>query len=264
MSAPRFARVPPAAAMASRVHARALRVLIAICTSADPSGRAWPGVTEIARRTGLVRGKIPELVKSLESAGLIAVERRPGRDNLYTVNYEAELSPPTGTVSVPVQGDSDALEVSPSTGVPVQGDCPRPGVSPPTETTVPAHGYEVSPPTGTKHLKSSPEQRPHSLPLAPQTASLDLPPDRTDPAAEIFGDGKTWLVEASGKSDAAARKLLGRWRRDHGDGKVVEVLAAAKVEQPSEPVAWIEAAFKARSAPRGRFDPPAFRKGDIL
>ncbi len=249
---PRFARVPLAAAAAANLHARELRVLIAICTSADRNGRAWPGVTEIGRRTQIDRGKIPELIKRLEAAGLILVERRPGGGNTYTINFGAELPPPTGTVDA-AEDNADVSLVSPPRGtvsVPAQGDseCPRAG---------------VSPPTGTKQIEQIYEEaKASSGAEAPQVNGDSA--ERGDLKTMVFGFGRRWLAAATGKSDPAARRLLGKWCSEHGDGKVIEVLIAARDANPADPVPWIVAALKARGSTRGRFDPPAFRRGDIL
>jgi hypothetical protein len=43
----------------------------------------------------------------------------------------------------------------------------------------------------------------------------------------------------SGLTDPNARSMLGRWRQSFGDGAVLEVLAAAEAESPSDVVAWM-------------------------
>lgn len=153
----RFAALPLAAA-ASNIPARAFRVLVAICASADAAGCAWPGVTEISRRTGIPRKKIPAEVKRLELARLIRVERQPGRGSVYGINYEPEPSPQVGTATVPPGGDSD-----------------EPGVSPETVPTVPSDGTKPSPQVGTKQtIEQTIEQR------REHTPSLSLG-ERVDP-----------------------------------------------------------------------------------
>ena len=108
----RFAAVPMAAA-ASSLPARSLRVLIAICASADQGGTAWPGVTEISRRTGIARRHVSGEVDRLASAGLIEVERHPGRGNVYAINYGA-VSPQAVIATVTPGGDSGAGKTAPT------------------------------------------------------------------------------------------------------------------------------------------------------
>ena len=53
-------------------------------------------------------------------------------------------------------------------------------------------------------------------------------------------------------SPGAARSLLGRWLRDAKDDarKVLRAIEDAHEQQAADPVAWIEAALKGRSAQR--------------
>jgi hypothetical protein len=56
----------------------------------------------------------------------------------------------------------------------------------------------------------------------------------------------------TGKPDAAARSLIGKWLRDAKDDarKVLRTIEDAQEQNAAEPVAWIEAALKARPAQR--------------
>ncbi len=68
-----------------------------------------------------------------------------------------------------------------------------------------------------------------------------------DDARKTFGVCLAFLIE-NGKDEKGARKLLGRWRRDHGDGAVQAAVAKARSNATSEPVAFIEACL--RTGPR--------------
>lgn len=60
------------------------------------------------------------------------------------------------------------------------------------------------------------------------------------PAAVIFGTCLNYLVTTCGQKEDAARKILGVWRRDHGDWQVIEaVTAASRRDDISDPVGWI-------------------------
>lgn len=64
----------------------------------------------------------------------------------------------------------------------------------------------------------------------------------------LFREGLASLRQITGKNEAAARALLGRWLRDARDDarKVLRTIDDAHEQQVADPVAWIEAALKAR------------------
>lgn len=60
--------------------------------------------------------------------------------------------------------------------------------------------------------------------------------------------GRSILME-SGKTDQAARSMIGAWRRDYGDPAVLSALAAAQEKSPSDPIPWIRRRLEARMVP---------------
>lgn len=90
-------------------------------------------------------------------------------------------------------------------------------------------------------------------------ASGGEPPlDAVDPVKMIFDLGVALLVDET-TTPAAARSLIGRWRKHHGDGLVLEAVNEAKVRTVSQPKEWITAWLKRRSATR-----PDLFGGDAL
>lgn len=69
-----------------------------------------------------------------------------------------------------------------------------------------------------------------------------------DPAKLVFDSGVS-LLKAAGKTDGAARGIIGRWRRDHGDATIIEAIGNCQRSGASEPVSWITASLA--SGPRG-------------
>lgn len=72
-------------------------VLLVLAEHANAStGECWPSETRIAARAGLHEGTVRRAVKALESAGLIVVQRTPGRVNRYLLLVEpvARLADP--------------------------------------------------------------------------------------------------------------------------------------------------------------------------
>lgn len=78
-------------------------------------------------------------------------------------------------------------------------------------------------------------------------ALIDLPLNevaRADLKSRIFGPALDWLAEQSGRPKVKLRSMVGRWCRDHGDGRVLEALTDASRNGAVEPVAWIERVLK--------------------
>lgn len=74
----------------------------------------------------------------------------------------------------------------------------------------------------------------------------------------VFGEGKAWLAEKTGKPSQSFGSLIGKWCKDHGEEAVLLALVAAQKEDPAEPVAWIEGRFKPRSGDGGFRAPPSW------
>lgn len=76
---------------------------------------------------------------------------------------------------------------------------------------------------------------------APHTSPSDTNVSAgNEPAKTMFDMGVALLV-GSGSTPAAARSLIGRWRKDHGEPAVIEALREATARSISEPRAWITA-----------------------
>lgn len=90
-----------------------------------------------------------------------------------------------------------------------------------------------------------------ALGASPPAASQPAAPKAIDLKAAVFGSGVP-LLTGSGLTDPNARSILGRWRQGFGDGPVLEVLAAAEAEAPSDLVAWMSATLETRYGRRGK------------
>lgn len=64
-----------------------------------------------------------------------------------------------------------------------------------------------------------------------------------DLASIIFTKGVDYL-KASGVKDRSARSLLGKWRKEHGDGATIEALGKAQREGAIDPVQYVEGVFR--------------------
>jgi uncharacterized protein YdaU (DUF1376 family) len=86
---------------------------------------------------------------------------------------------------------------------------------------------------------SLPEARSQSIPLSNDNG---VP----DPEKIMFDTGVR-LLKATGKSEAQARTLIGKWKRDHGVPEVIMGIAEAARLGITEPVAWLEARWRTRT-----------------
>lgn len=84
-----------------------------------------------------------------------------------------------------------------------------------------ANGYAPPPPPS----KKSSEDK----------SSGDKPPD---PVKELFDLGVS-ILKATGSTEKEARSLIGKWRKDHGEEKVLAVLIACRTKAISNPVEWV-------------------------
>lgn len=78
------------------------------------------------------------------------------------------------------------------------------------------------------------------------TPSTPFSNENADPEKILFDNGIK-ILTAGGSTEAKARSLLGKWKRDHGAPTVISALSAAKREGAIEPVAFVEAALKLRA-----------------
>jgi hypothetical protein len=77
---------------------------------------------------------------------------------------------------------------------------------------------------------------------APKTASID---------GLCFGHGVA-ILTAAGKSETAARTLVGKWRKDYGAGEVIAALGQCQREGPVDPVAYIQKTLSTRRRKSGQ------------
>lgn len=92
-----------------------------------------------------------------------------------------------------------------------------------------------------------PDANRNSTSPTPTPLPLDIKSNgATDPEKVMFDSGVELLCGA-GKPEPQARSILGKWKRDHGAGLVIEALARAKREGAIEPVSFVEGCLKTHS-----------------
>lgn len=71
-------------------------------------------------------------------------------------------------------------------------------------------------------------------------ASGGAPP--ADPLKQVFDLGVE-LLTATGATEKQARSLLGKWRKSHGEAKVLQGLLDCRTKAISNPIEWLERRF---------------------
>lgn len=78
-----------------------------------------------------------------------------------------------------------------------------------------------------------------------------------------FRSGLRVLTDG-GTPEAQARSMIGKWRRDFGDGAVLDVLARCHAEAPEEPIPWITATLRNRYGRKSAHPAPELDSNNAL
>lgn len=97
-----------------------------------------------------------------------------------------------------------------------------------------ASGTKTEPKGGQKGTK---EEQVNNIPVGGADKSAP------DLASQIFGQGLAYL-KSCGVKDKNARSLLGKWRKQHGDGATIEALGKSQREGAIDPVQYVEGVFR--------------------
>lgn len=85
---PRFGRlsiIPAAAVFDTRLGNADVRVLCALGTFADKSGKCWPATTTLAEKLGISDRRVRSCLRKLETCGHLSTEHRPGQRSIYLI-----------------------------------------------------------------------------------------------------------------------------------------------------------------------------------
>ena len=93
-----------------------------------------------------------------------------------------------------------------------------------------------------KPIGLSPDNQDEKLSLTTTTNTNSVSSDdetaAPDPIKALFDRGVSILTNAGAK-DAAARSLIGKWRKEFGVAAVLEAISVAENELPSEPIGFL-------------------------
>lgn len=197
-----------------------------------------PSYQTIADATGLSRDTVMTSVKNLETIGIIKVNRsvevgsRAAKgqrlpSNSFTINFD-----PTCWSEIPTTPSrKNRPPQSKITTTPVaNSDYPQ--------SEKPVEGSRKSRP---KHRKEETGKDEHSN--RTRAAGADV---AVNVATIIFDNGRRYL-QKNGIEEKQARSMLGRWRRDFGDDRLLNALREAHRQGVSEPIAFITAALRSQT-----------------
>lgn len=102
--------------------------------------------------------------------------------------------------------------------------------------------------TSTKHQPT--KEQDNNIPVGAAEKSA-----ASDPVKLMFDSGRE-LLSGAGKSNAAAGKLLGKWRKEYGTADVIAAIGNARREGAIDPVSFIEGTLRFRQK-RGATAPRA-------
>lgn len=156
-----------------------------------------------------------------------------------------------------------------SAGTPQKAPAAKPGI--PAENPLKGNGegtekerngegdFRDSVPDGTGAAAPPASPTPAPSPAnTSQPADADTQPDNAD---TIFALGIP-LLTAAGVTDRNGRSMLGLMRKTHGDAAVIAALGRCADEKPLQPVAWLQAALKPKTAGKhAGFDAKDYRAG---
>lgn len=97
---------------------------------------------------------------------------------------------------------------------------------------------EVNPPPKPQR----PEARDQSY-SEDKSSGGEPPAKEYDPVKELFDVGVSVLT-STGSTEKQARSMIGKWRKDHDDSKVLAALIDCRTKAISEPVEWLQKRLK--------------------
>lgn len=208
-------------------------VLVMLASYADDDGgRVYPSMSRLAGDCCMSRRGVQKIADRLVASGVLVRVRDggkgPGSTNEYRVNI-ATLERLVNRDKREPRSHIDNGKVR--TGFTHGGDLSANGV--PISANLSADKCEPGSPDSSLTLQD--------------TGSADAP--ELTPAQKLFGGCRQYL-EAFDIAPAAARKLLGKWKREIGDDTetLVGIIARCKATEAVDPVPWITAAIAKRKA----------------
>ncbi len=240
-------------------------VLLKYADHADPDGcNAWPSVKTVARGCSIPERTTARIIRTLKTLTVLQPdnrgfggrkERPKGQSYRIDLDMASKIGPEQWNKAYSKDNKPD--DETCATQVADISDGERTPHGPETSATRMADVSGAEPmPDKSKRMPFRPQTSATQVAdkpfLEPKTESPNgdssapggAPAPSPDLKSRIFGPALDWLAQQSGRPKDKLRSMVGRWCRDHGDGRVLEAFAQAARCGPIEPVAWIEQTLK--------------------
>lgn len=198
-------------------------------------GQLLTSYRQMSRATGASVKTLRTLVRELSDEGAVGTDKGTGRLLITICNYEKYQDSEDGKGTRGAQQGhrgGHARGTAKAQGQGSLSDCNESGkwTSENSEGTAGAQQG---------HTGGTQNEQDNNSDYVGQPASGPV----VDPVKVLFDSGVRLLGQA-GIPNPKARSLLGKWRRDHSDGAVIEALGRAQREAAIDPVAFIEGALR--------------------
>ncbi len=189
--ASKLSLIPSAAIFDERLGLADLRILCALASFADRSGKCWPATTTLARKLRVSVRRVRTCLRTLEACGYVQTTPRPGHRSVYLIIREPS-DPGTSASGV---GDNPGSSAS----GPPEAQHPPNGVT--NGTTERKHTVaSVSDQQFQNFWRTYPSRGRHSNPKKPARAKFDAALKRGVAAADIVRGAQNYAgyVEREG------------------------------------------------------------------
>lgn len=195
-------------------------VLVALSNQADQDGRCWPSIDYLMERTELSRRAVVKHLAYLEAERFIDREVRPGdgegrKTNVYILRIGRPRQPRLEGVDPPIKQSAPDAQRPQSARRAQRGQC-----APDAQRAMCTSVRQCAP--------GAPKQSINNQ-LTEPIGSEAAPPNFWDVGKKALG------IEGS---------VIGKWIRDHGEGRVAELIAHLSLKRPADPVqygtAWLQ------------------------
>jgi len=211
----------------------------------DSGGDVWASKARMARELEMDRSTLFRAIKAMVEDGILVEEGERKCATGSTFVYRINLPLLRTLCEEPREDEREASPFGKPGNDPVHSAHPTLGAAP----THPVHSA---------HQTSLEHPLDHSVPNgtgagAPQGASQDF-----DLSKVLFSEGLRFLAQ-NGVPEGKARSMLGKWRKDHRDGEILDAIADCQRANVIDPVPWIVKRLQPKAA-QG-YDWDAYHRG---
>ncbi len=192
--------------------------MLCIAAEADPTGFVLvngrtPTTTDLARLTGAPEADVQSLLAELDRNGVFSRDRQ---ERIYSRRMVRDAKRARTARSNGKRGGNPTLS--------------KQRANRPSDNPSDKGGLNTQKPEARSQKDSEPIGSGAMAPSQPE-----------DLKSRIFGPALEWLAKQAEKPKPKIRSIVGKWCRDHGDGRTLEEMQNCARAGAVDPIAWIEA-----------------------